>query len=81
MKILSWNIRGITNKKARRELKRLVNEENPNCVWIMESKTLSEFLDQLVGLGFRFCISCSVVGLAGGLLNFVVYMIILTNVC
>ncbi|PNX62262.1 hypothetical protein L195_g061067, partial [Trifolium pratense] len=72
MKILSWNCRGLGSPRAVRALSRLTRVENPQIVFLMETRLkATEFENIRSKLGFKNCLSvdCSGFGRerAGGL--------------
>lgn len=54
MKILSWNSQGLVRLSAQKALRRLRNENDPDCIWLMEPKPPSDHISIVVPqLGFR----------------------------
>jgi exonuclease III len=47
MKILSWNCQGSGNLRTVRALKKLITSQNPDIVFLMETKQLSSNLNFL----------------------------------
>lgn len=47
MKVLAWNCRGLGNPKAINALKRIVITENPQMVFLQETKLHSHELERL----------------------------------
>ena len=67
MRYLSWNCRGIRNSRTVQELRKLVKQEDPDLIFLMETKVETKQIDWLkMGLGMYGCaVDC--VGLSGGL--------------
>jgi exonuclease III len=72
MKILSWNCRGLGNPRAVRALLRLIKLENPQLVFLMETRLKSEEMENIrLRCSFNSCLAVSCKGFgkerAGGL--------------
>jgi exonuclease III len=72
MKFLSWNCRGLGNPKTVRALKKLINNHQPDLVFIMETKLTEsqyKFLNNYRDVYSTHTINCSINGggRAGGL--------------
>jgi exonuclease III len=72
MKFLSWNCRGLGNPKTVRALKKLINNHQPDLVFIMETKLTEsqyQFLNNYRDVYSTHTINCSINGggRAGGL--------------
>jgi exonuclease III len=73
MKILSWNCRGIGNPRTVRALNKLIANNSPDIIFLMETKMLSTrstFLSRLKDTYKTHQVDCSTTGggRAGGLL-------------
>jgi exonuclease III len=72
MKILSWNCRGLGSPQAVRALLRLTRIENPQIVFLMETRLKANEVESVRNkLGFKYCLSVDCRGAgrerAGGL--------------
>src|SRR4051812_9486455 len=75
MKILSWNCRGLGSPRAVRALLRLFRVENPDVVFVMESRLKKGEVERVKirsGCDFCFAVDCNGLGKerAGGLILF-----------
>jgi hypothetical protein len=55
MKTLSWNCRGLGNPRAVRALSRLIRLENPQVVFLMETRLK---ISEIVNLKYKWGFSC-----------------------
>ncbi|KAL5746685.1 hypothetical protein ACOSP7_027831 [Xanthoceras sorbifolium] len=63
MKLLSWNVRGLGNPRAFRALRDLVRSENPQVLFLIETKLDSSSSNRIrIGLGFDSCFTVDRVG-------------------
>lgn len=68
MSYLSWNCRGIGSPRTARVLKDLIKVHQPSFVFLMETLTFSNKIEELrVKFGFDYCFSVDRVGRSGGL--------------
>ena len=68
MLVLSWNCRGLARPTAIRSLRALVRINNPDCIFLMETKSSLEIMtDVTTSLGFPHAIFVPPMGSAGGL--------------
>lgn len=71
MKILSWNSRGLGNQRGVCILHELVQREDPNLVFIMETKSVACSMECLkFSLGFSGVLTVDCAGRSGGLVLF-----------
>ena len=47
MSLLSWNCRGLGNLRTVKALKKAVNKEEPNIIFLMETKSNREWMEQV----------------------------------
>jgi hypothetical protein len=69
MSILSWNCRGLGNRRAVRDLHQMVKEKRPVLVFLMETKLCNkraEFIRIKLQFDYMFVVDC--VGRSGGLI-------------
>ena len=67
MNILSWNCRGLGNYWTIRALKRVLQDEAPKVVFLMETKLSQEKMNFLKHeLGYTQGLAISIVGHSGG---------------
>lgn len=71
MKLLGWNVHGLGNPRTLRALKKLIYSEDPEVVFLMETKLK---VWQLEGIRIKLqmvgCVGVDRVGLSGGLAPF-----------
>jgi hypothetical protein len=68
MILINWNCRGLGNPKAVRNLRLLVKEKRPNFLFLIETKSSKNQMDQLRSiLGFHGVFVVDTVGCTGGL--------------
>lgn len=70
--LLSWNVRGLNNLVAQRNIRNLVRETRANLVFLQESKCQSwsaEDLDKILDLKAFDCLAVNSTGLSGGLVT------------
>uniref|UniRef100_A0A2N9IIB3 Reverse transcriptase domain-containing protein n=1 Tax=Fagus sylvatica TaxID=28930 RepID=A0A2N9IIB3_FAGSY len=68
MLILSWNCRGLARPAAFRSLRALVRINNPDCIFLMETKSPLESMQEVTNLlGFSQAVFVPPVGTAGGI--------------
>jgi hypothetical protein len=71
MSCLSWNGRGLGNQAAVRELHKVVKQERPSLLFVMETKLSKERVEGLQNsLGFAGCFGASCEGLSRGIAPF-----------
>ncbi|KAF5458321.1 hypothetical protein F2P56_022356 [Juglans regia] len=71
MKIMSWNSRGLGNPREVRALRDLVWREDPNIVFVMETRSVYSRMEILkVQLGFPCFLTVGSIGRSGGLCLF-----------
>ena len=71
MKFISWNCRGLARPQAKRALRALIRKHNPICVFLMETKVNSVFMEACWRrLGFTEGVDYDPMGLAGGVCMF-----------
>lgn len=71
MMILSWNCRGVAAAPTDRELRSLCSKNKPVIVFLMETRSRKEKLEELRRrLGFDFMFTVDPRGLSGGLALF-----------
>ena len=67
MNCLSWNCRGLGNPETVRELCKVVKQEGPALLFVMETKIQAKRVEPLkYTLGFGCCFAVDCVGLSGG---------------
>lgn len=68
MSCISWNCRGLGSPRTVRALKDLLKACNPSFVFLMETLSYADRIDELRrSLGFDFCFAVDRVGRSGGL--------------
>lgn len=68
MRCLSWNYRGLGNPEAVRELRKVVRQEAPALLFVMETKIRAKRVEVLQSqLGFAGCFAVDSEGLSGGI--------------
>ena len=68
MKILSWNYRGITRPAAVQNLRALIKANNPDVIFLSETKTSSFLVSPILNhLGFYLMTHVTPIGTCGGL--------------
>lgn len=68
MKVLSWNVRGLGNDRAFREVKKILQMQRPQIVFLCETKMRAEQM-RVIGekLNFKSCFAVSSRGKSRGL--------------
>ena len=68
MNAMSWNCRGLGNHATVRELRKLVKQEGPTLLFVMETKIRGQRVEDLkTTLGFHGCFAVNSDGLSGGI--------------
>ena len=68
MLVLSWNCRGLARHAAIRSFRALVRINNPDCIFLMETKSSVEIMiDVTTSLGFTLAVFVPPIVSAGGL--------------
>jgi hypothetical protein len=68
MLVLSWNCRGLARPAAFRSLRALVRLNNPDCIFLMETKSSVEIMTEITSsLGFTHAVFVPPIVSAGGL--------------
>ena len=68
MNAMSWNCRGLGNPATVRELRKLVKQEGPTLLFVMETKIRGKRVEDLkFTLGFSGCFAVDSDGLSGGI--------------
>ena len=68
MNCLSWNCRGLGNPETVRELRKVVKQESPSLLFVMETKIQGKRVESLKNLlGFTGCFAVDSNGLIGGI--------------
>ncbi|KAM0866346.1 hypothetical protein ACQ4PT_042693 [Festuca glaucescens] len=71
MNCMGWNGRGLGNQPTVRELRKVVKQEGPSILFVMETKISKERVESLkISLGFTGCFGVSSEGLSGGIALF-----------
>ena len=67
MRILSWNCRGLGNPWSVRELRKVVKQEGPALLFVMETKIRAKRVENLkLTLGFAGCFVVDSDSMSGG---------------
>lgn len=68
MNCMSWNNRGLGNPATVRELRKIVKQEGPALLFVMETKIRGKRVENLQNLlGFNGCFVVDSDGLSGGI--------------
>ena len=68
MSTISWNRRGLGNPQTVRELRKIVKQEGPSLLFVMETKIKGKRVEDLkFSLGFSGCFAIDSDGLSGGI--------------
>ena len=68
MSTISWNCRGLGNPQTVRELRKIVKQEGPALLCVMETKIKGKRVEDLkFSLGFLGCFAIDSDGLSGGI--------------
>ena len=68
MSTISWNCRGLGNPQTVRELRKIVKQEGPALLFVMETKIKGKRVEDLkFTLGFSGCYAVDSDGLSGGI--------------
>ena len=73
MKVISWNARGLNSQAKQRLLKRKVQREKPDIIFVQETKCASNIIDNVskkLGKQMKYMETASY-GWEGGLVTFV----------